>query len=129
MPGHNPAGTTPPAPLTAAPGSADVIALAGRRTGHLKAVEEAPMTGATPAPVPDERLAIAIQALYIGRRMSLADPDTADAYRVALEAVTLLILDGAYRTGGLGEGEHRRLRALLDAAQLVPDYVTGTHTG
>lgn len=88
------------------------------------------MTGAepTPATAPDGRLAVAIQSLYRARQMSLADPETAAAYDIALLSV-VLILDGTYRTGGLGEAEHRRLRAMVDAARLVPDYLTGTHTG
>ncbi|MEW1754154.1 hypothetical protein [Streptomyces angustmyceticus] len=85
------------------------------------------MTGAspTPAPEPTDRLAVAIQSLYKARGMSLADPATADAYAVAVQAVALLIVDGTYKTGGLGQEEHRRLRALLDAAALAPRYLTG----
>jgi hypothetical protein len=87
------------------------------------------MTGATPTPAPkspDDRLATTIQALYTARGMSLSDPETASAFDVALEAVVLFV-DATYRTGGMGEVEHRRLRALLDAARLVPNYLTGTH--
>ncbi|MER6844768.1 hypothetical protein [Streptomyces platensis] len=85
------------------------------------------MTGATPpaASAPDDRLAIAIQSLYKARGLSLADPQTAAAYDVAVQAVALLLIDGTYKTGGLGQEEHRRLRALLDAAALVPGYLSG----
>jgi hypothetical protein len=130
MPGRQPAGTTPPPPpIPAATAPADVIALAGRRGGHLRAVEEAPMTGATPTPAQDgsERLAVAIQSLFVKRRMSLADPGTAAAYDVALEAMTLIIVDTAYREGRLGEGEYRMLRSFLDAARLAPGHLTGDH--
>lgn len=88
------------------------------------------MLGADPTPTasaPDSRLAIAIQSLYKARGMSLADPETADAYEVAVQAVALLIVDGTFQTGGLAEAEHRRLRALLDAAALAPRYLTGSH--
>ncbi|MFF9787096.1 hypothetical protein [Streptomyces nigrescens] len=88
------------------------------------------MTGATPTPAagaPEERLAVAIQSLYKARGMSLADPETAAAYDVAVQAVALLIIDGTYKTGGLGQEEHRRLRALLDAAALVPGHLSGAH--
>jgi len=87
------------------------------------------MTGAGPTPTPgapDDRLAVIIQSLYVEREMSLADPKTAAAYEVAVRAVALLIVDGTYKSGGLGQEEHRRLRALLDAAALVPNYLSGT---
>lgn len=90
------------------------------------------MAGADPTPTPanepNERLAIAVQSLYLARGMSLADPETAAAYQVALQAVALLIVDGARKKGRLGEEEHRLLRAFLDAAELAPGYLTGTHT-
>ncbi|MFE1767280.1 hypothetical protein ACFW81_24060 [Streptomyces angustmyceticus] len=121
MPGRQPAGTTPPALTATDPGPADTRAT---RRGHLRAVEEAPMPG---APTPDERLAIAIQSIYLSRGMSLSDPDTAAAYETAVEAVARIIVDGTFKAGRLGEEEHRRLRAYLDAAALVPEHLTGTH--
>ncbi|PBC72335.1 MULTISPECIES: hypothetical protein [unclassified Streptomyces] len=90
------------------------------------------MTSATPTPPaagsPDDRLAIAIQSLYLSRGMSLSDPATAAAYEVAVDAVARIIVDGTFKTGKLGEEEHRRLRAYLDAAALVPAHLTGNHS-
>lgn len=89
------------------------------------------MTGAEPTPTTggpeDDRLAVAIQSLYKARGLSLADPETAAAYDVAMHSVALLLVDGSYKAGRLGESEHRHLRALLDAAQLVPSYLTGSN--
>ncbi|MEU7435702.1 hypothetical protein AB0B07_33415 [Streptomyces sioyaensis] len=89
------------------------------------------MPDATPTPpaagAPDDRLAIAIQSLYLSRGMSLSDPATAAAYEVAVDAVARIIVDGTLKAGKLGADEHRRLRAYLDAAALVPTHLTGSH--
>lgn len=117
MPGHNPAGTTPPPPsLPVAPGL----------RAHLRAVEEAPMDSATPTPNSsprEQQVAAAIQEILVSRKLSLADPETAAAYDATLEVVSSLLIDNAYRSGRLGEEQHRLVRALIDAARMAPRYL------
>ncbi|MFD7922589.1 hypothetical protein ACFV3R_25595 [Streptomyces sp. NPDC059740] len=124
MPGPTPAGTTPP--------TATVISLAAHRRGRLG---EAPVQpshdGTAPKPTardyPSSQLLDLVQALFRKRERTLTDPRTAEAYLLALETVTILI-DGAKASGGLGEAQHRLLRAYLEEARVIPDYLTGRHT-
>ncbi|MFK8851298.1 hypothetical protein [Streptomyces sp. Ac-502] len=85
-----------------------------------------PAAPTPPAGDTDLRLATIVQGLYTARGLTLTDPDVADAYDIALEAMVLL-LDGSLRTGALGESEHHRLRAMVDAARMVPDYLETRH--
>jgi hypothetical protein len=84
------------------------------------------LTSRLPAPSVPSRsqlvLAETVQGLFLFRGQSLADPATAAAYRVSLEAVNLL-LEGALATGALPEVQHATLRDLVDAAATVPDIL------
>lgn len=76
-------------------------------------------------PLPDPALvtlATRIQASLNLRGLSLADPDTAQVYRAALESVRP-ILDGALATGILDAEQHTTLAGMYDAAALVPEVV------
>ncbi|MFH9426006.1 hypothetical protein [Streptomyces sp. NPDC017529] len=130
MPGH-PAGTTPPptAPAPATPtATAEIIDISGRtrRPGPGEATVNPHAAPTPPSAGTDPRLAGIVQALYTARGYTLTDPVVADAYDIALEAMVLL-LDGSYRTGSLGESEHHRLRAMVDTARMVPDYLETRH--
>ncbi|MFJ1993031.1 hypothetical protein [Streptomyces asiaticus] len=123
MPGPEPAGTTPPPPLPD-PTVGDVIRLGDRRAARHERQE--PTVGAAygqPSdPTPEELLAQTIQALYLKRQRSLADPETAEAYDIALQAM-LLMLDGAMVRAGLPEEHHRTLRGMVEAARQVPNIL------
>lgn len=64
-------------------------------------------------------LATRIQALFRYHGQSLADPETADAYRTSLAAVRL-ILDGALANDVVGAEQHETLRSMVDAAEKAP---------
>jgi hypothetical protein len=61
-----------------------------------------------------------VQGLFLHYGQSLADPDTAAAYRTSLEAVRL-ILEGALASGILAADQHATLRDMVYAADQVPD--------
>ncbi|WP_448333530.1 hypothetical protein [Streptomyces sp. DSM 41534] len=118
MPGCDPAGTTP-----APPAGDGVIHLGDHRTA--RADRQEPTVGgphAEPAGTPEARLAQTIQAIYLSRRRTLTDPETAEAYDIAIDAV-VLIVDGAHARGGLGPEEHDLLRRMLDTARRVPEIL------
>lgn len=64
-------------------------------------------------------LAQRIQATFLVNGLSLVDPETAQAYRVAIEALRP-ILDGAFATGLLAHEQHAGLTGMFKAADLVP---------
>ncbi|MBM9510031.1 hypothetical protein [Actinacidiphila acididurans] len=64
-------------------------------------------------------LALRIQGMFINRGLSLADPETAEAYVTSVDALRL-ILDGARATGLLGDEQHATLTGMFDAAGTVP---------
>jgi hypothetical protein len=75
--------------------------------------------------LPDPRmvvLATRIQAVFLRDGLSLADPDTAQAYRVTLEAAQLVI-SGAAATGIIDDDAHETLTGMLTAAHDVPDVL------
>jgi hypothetical protein len=72
-----------------------------------------------PAETPEAILAQTIQALYLHRRRTLTDPDTAEAFDIAMQAA-LLIVDGAQARGGLSDSEHETLQRMLQTARRVP---------
>lgn len=76
-----------------------------------------------PLPTAEElEFAVIVQGVFQDRGMSLADPETADAYRATLAAFRL-ILEGAYGTGLLDEGQRTALTGTLAAAEDVPDII------
>jgi hypothetical protein len=120
MPGSDPAGTTPPTPpLPDTAVGGHVIHLGARRAARYERQEPTVGDAQPSDPTPEERLAETIQALYLKQRRSLADPDTAEAYDIALQAM-LLMLDGALVRAGLPEEHHRTLRGMVEAARQVP---------
>lgn len=63
-----------------------------------------------------------VKAAFAFRGLSLADPETAEIYGVALESVRP-ILDGALATGLLSAQQHTTLADLYDAAARAPEVV------
>lgn len=127
MPGPEAAGAIPPPPPTqdptpSEPRAADVINLTERALARNSSRQDATMTA--PAPPPQdpllERLAIKAEALYAAHGMTLTDPGTADAHRVALD-LALLLLDGALAREHIAQDGYQRLHNTLSAAQRAPD--------
>jgi hypothetical protein len=79
-----------------------------------------------PAPVEDcgplQRLAETVQAIFLARRQSLADADTAQAYDTTLEAVMLMVRSAAAR-GHLDPAQHELLAEIIDDMRAVPEAV------
>lgn len=57
---------------------------------------------------PIQRFVILWQSMYLHRGQSLADPETADSLRVAIEVITLLVR-GACATGSISETQRDHL--------------------
>ncbi|MGY5127373.1 hypothetical protein [Streptomyces nigrescens] len=77
----------------------------------------------TPEPPADpigELYAVEAEALYISQGMTLTNPATAAAHRIAL-ALALNAIDGAHAQGHITADAHQRLRGTLLAAQYAPD--------
>lgn len=106
---------TPPVPPT----GGDVIHLDHRRPSG-RGGPRIPAGGGNAAIAPDEPspdpltgLAHTLQALYAAHGRTLTDEDTAQAYRLALDAVALM-LQGALARGHLDPGQHMEIHALLE---------------
>lgn len=70
------------------------------------------------------KLATLIQSKFRSRGLSLADPDTAEAYRTTLDSVRP-ILDGALATGVLDPQQHETLDGMFSEAGWAPDVYVG----
>ncbi|MFD8626642.1 hypothetical protein ACFV4E_22625 [Streptomyces hygroscopicus] len=114
MPGPDPAGTTP-APVV----NDGVIHLGDRRTARADRQEPPMGSRDEPADTPEARLAQTIQAMYLSRRRTLTDPETAEAYDIAIDAFTLIV-NGAQARGGLRPEDHDLLQRMLDTARRAP---------
>ncbi|HEX5567933.1 MAG TPA: hypothetical protein VFY14_13575 [Streptomyces sp.] len=108
MPGHSPAGPTPPF---------NVVQLHRHR-------REPTIDHDTPGDRDGDRdpraaLTETVQAFFTYRGQSLADPATAAAFDTTCEVV-LTMLEGAFVQGHLGNEEYQRLRSMLQAARNAP---------
>lgn len=115
MPGHHPAGPTPPE-------TPNIVQLHPRLRGTAAGATHPAGTPDAPSQTPEAILAETVQALFRYHGQSLTDPDTATAYRVTLEAV-LTMVDGALVQGHMDHEAHSRLRSMVLAAQYVPDLL------
>jgi len=68
------------------------------------------------------RLAARVQAAYQEHGQTLNDPDTAQAYRAALDFVRG-IHDGALATGVVDAEQHQVLAGMIESARLAPDVL------
>lgn len=119
MPGCDPAiPGTPPTPTVTGD---SVINLGDHRTTRSRTeAKGAPVdTRGEPPDSPEAILAQTVQALYLHRSRTLTDPQTAEAYDIALESA-LLLLDGAQARGGLSDHDHKMLARMLATARRVP---------
>lgn len=117
-----PAHTGTPGP----PGSGRVILFRKRPPTHQR-------THGTPPPAPrvpeqqtpptlHHRFANRLEQAYLRHQRTLTDPDTAEAYRIAVEAFAEL-LEGARVTGLVDEKAHTELHAMIESMRHAPDLV------
>jgi len=121
MPG-DPAGPTPPHTPNVVPLCPHRRAAASSRPAGDCGTPREPDAPAAPAETPEAILTQTIQALYLHRGRSLTDPDTAEAYDIALEAA-LVMVDAVFVQGHMGNDAHHRLRHMVTAARRVPDLL------
>lgn len=119
MPGTGPAGSTPPTPTD--PDTTGFTYLGSRRRARTTDRQEPDMgTAHDDQPFnPEVQLAETIQALYLHRRRTLTDPDTAEAYDIAIEAA-ILVVDGAQMHGHIDDDQHQVIAGMLQAARRAP---------
>lgn len=117
MPGLEPAGSIPPLTDTQ-PEIADVVSLGSRRRSRAADRQESPVNR-DDSPTPEQQLALTVEALYLHRGRTLADPATAEAFDIAIEAVTLVV-NGALAQGHITGEQHQLLAGMLQAARRVP---------
>lgn len=88
------------------------------RTRHApQPPSPAPDTGTV---TPQQRLASTMEGLYLRHGRTLSDEETAEAYRIALDAVRLM-LDGCLARDLVGEGEYAHLTGMVDGMRNAPD--------
>lgn len=77
-------------------------------------------TGQRPEPTPEQLLAETIEALFLRAGHTLSDDETADIYRVSLDALQLM-LDGSQATQKIGPEEHRHLSGMVAGMRAAPN--------
>jgi hypothetical protein len=90
-----------------------------RRVGRQRAHRSVPPPLHT-EPTPQQLLAETMEALFLGRDRTLTDEPTAEAYRVTLDAVQLM-LDASLGEHKLGEEEHGQLSGMIQGMWSAPD--------
>lgn len=111
-----PSGSSAAADLPPVPGHGEVISL----TRRLSAAGRAPVSPAQSAPSTAETaLARTVQAMFLHRRRTLTDKDTAEAFDVTLSVVEMM-LDGAASTRTVTSEQHGALRSLLEGIRATP---------
>lgn len=126
MPGT--AGDVPPADFATSPdreGVATVLDLTHRLPTRAGTDPARSPAGSPGEVVPDAdllRLATWIQPAFTASGLTLADPDTAAAYRITLNVIQTLI-EGAQRLGKIDADGHAYLAAVLADSRTVPDML------
>ena len=86
---------------------------AGRRTPQPPAADSAVVT-------PQQHLAAHMESMFLNHGRTLSDPGTAEAYRIALDAV-LLMLEGSFSERLIGEAEYAHLSGMVLGMRQAPD--------
>ncbi|MFF1916187.1 hypothetical protein ACFVYE_32290 [Streptomyces sp. NPDC058239] len=109
----------PPGP----PGSHGTVIQFGRRTARSGRGRRTPQ----PAPsepaaalTPQEELAVTFEAVFQRHQRTLSDEATADAYRITLDAV-LIVLEGSLAERLVGEEEYRHLAGMIHGMRGAPE--------
>lgn len=71
-------------------------------------------------PTPQQDLAITLEAMFLHHDRTLSDEATADAFRLTLDTV-LLMLDGSRAEQLVGEEEYRHLAGMIHGMRGAPD--------
>ena len=91
-----------------------------RRVARQRTRRSAPPPPLHTEPTPQQLLAETMEAMFLARGRTLTDEPTAEAYRVTLEAVQLM-LDASLGERKLGEEEHRQLSGMVQGMRSAPD--------
>ncbi|MEE1812668.1 hypothetical protein [Streptomyces sp. BE133] len=109
----------PPGP----PGTHGTVIRFDRRTARSGRGRRTPQ----PAPsepaaalTPQEELAITLEGVFQHHQRTLSDEATADAYRITLDTV-LLMLEGSRAEHLVGEEEYRHLAGMIHGMQGAPE--------
>lgn len=126
MPGPEAAGAIPPPPAsppapTVEADATNVIDLT-RALARNTSRQDAPMAAAPEPPADEaaERYIVEAEALYISQNMTLSNPQTAAAYRIAF-SLALHHLKGALAQGHISEEAFERLETMYLTAMRAPD--------
>ncbi|WSW11506.1 hypothetical protein OG298_45365 (plasmid) [Streptomyces sp. NBC_01005] len=105
------------------PGDRGTVIQFGRRTARSGRGRRTPQ----PAPsdpaaalTPQQELAITLEAMFLHHDRTLTDEATADAFRLTLDTV-LLMLDGSRAEHLVGEEEYRHLAGMIDGMRGAPE--------
>lgn len=109
------------------PGSGRVILFRKRPPTHRPRSHDAPPAplGAgqqAPPPTLHHRFANRLEQTYLRHNRTLTDPETAEAYRIAVETFAEL-LEGAHATGLIDTKAHNELHAMIESMRHAPDLV------
>ncbi|MEV6146352.1 hypothetical protein [Streptomyces sp. NPDC051992] len=95
----------------------------GRRTARSgrgrRTPQPAPSEPAA-ARTPQQELAITLEAMFLHSDRTLSDEATADAYRITLDTV-LLMLEGSRAERLMGEEEYRHLAGMIHGMRGAPE--------
>ncbi|MFD6149413.1 hypothetical protein [Streptomyces sp. NPDC060243] len=80
------------------------------------------MPKVAPADLGEQKLAESIESLFLRRGRTLTDPDDAEGYDIALEAV-LLMLDGIQARGVIDDSQYARIAALYEGMKRAPRHL------
>nr|AFH75240.1 hypothetical protein pCQ4.115 [Streptomyces sp. W75] len=123
MPGHAPAG--PPH----AHGGADVIPMRRDRRRHPAAVPhgnaapqlEEPVPAGAPTPA-EEQLLRVVEGVFVERGLTLADPQTAEAFHAALD-LAVLAVDAARAKGAVDHAGQATITDTITNMRNVPGWL------
>lgn len=103
----------------AGPGTVVLFRKKSSKHGRGRREEAVPVPG---EPTPEEKLAASVERLYLKHGMTLTDPDTAEAFQVAMDAMQIL-LKGSHAHKVIDEGQSDELLAMVEAMKAAPRLV------
>ncbi|MFE7475298.1 hypothetical protein ACFU98_29855 [Streptomyces sp. NPDC057575] len=90
------------------------------RTGRGRRTPQPAPSDPAAALTPQQELAITLEAMFLHHDRTLSDEATADAFRLTLDTV-LLMLDGSRAEHLVGEEEYQHLAGMIQGMQGAPE--------
>ncbi|MFJ1827398.1 hypothetical protein [Streptomyces sp. NPDC088178] len=90
------------------------------RSGRGRRTPQPAPSDPAAARTPQEELAITLEAMFLRNDRTLSDEATADAYRITLDTV-LLMLDGSRAEHLVGEEEYQHLAGMILGMRGAPE--------